>query len=217
LCISLWKVVFQLQGRVLYSLLTSIWVNSINQSADQENDTAFVIILCTTGAFDFIFSLYLNTQFSYILPTPAFLSSKDNAIEVITLSHKFILQILALAFSPDSPSFLWTFISINISIDFMRNFWLLKSLPLYQIKALKYQGCLLAVISSLNLSCLTTMIAKSADEDSSSLTLLLLLWVILSFFTVKILMNYLNHTHWRLLSNPSITNPALLIHRIVLF
>lgn len=94
--LSIWKYFFKLQGRVLFYPVATLWMliaealmNS--QLAIEQNTSYFLVTPCfIIFLLELSFSLFLQTQFTGILPNKSLLSCKDNKIETITLIQKAI-------------------------------------------------------------------------------------------------------------------------------
>ena len=218
--IKVWKIIFKLQTRITYFYITSFLVNALTVPNSQEGQTkgnrstAFTIVSFIALTLEFFFSLLLNLCYKYNLPTKSFLSAKDNKLEVITLLQKLILQIFMASLASDSRATVWVFATFNVLVDRLRLAYYFNQLPLYNFQALLWQWHLLLLVSSFNLSCFVLCIVKEVDENSSSLVYLLIIWLILFLLGLKIIREYWYKAFWRVVADPTVTSPDLLIHRI---
>jgi len=218
--LQLWSYIFQLQGRIIYYIVSSFWVNAaVNQDYYTHTVTlknpALTSVAATILFIEFFFVLALNIRFHYVLPNKNLTTAKDNVIETITIVQKLILQILTNILQADSFTRLWTFVSLNMVFDLARNGYFLKTLPYYRLKMLTYQGYILMAVSSLHVSVFIMAIVRTVNEESSSLVYLVILWAILSVLSGKIISNYLHKRFLSLLMNTFMKSPELLVHRIL--
>ena len=170
----------------------------------------FTIFTCT----EFTLAMFLSLRYIHILPTKSFLSSKDTITEAITLLQKFVIQMIMIFGDLDALSGIWSFTVVNVIADLVRNLYFFKTFPLYNFKAMAFQGRLLMILTSINVTCLVACIVRSANEGQVSLKLSLALWIIVSVFLIKLAEEHIQRGFWSIISNPRITDPYLLIHRV---
>jgi len=217
---KLWSHFFQAQGRVIYCVVTSFWINAslkqdfLNNNISLKNKH-ILIGAVIISSLEFLFSLALNIRFHYVLPSRSRLSAKDNLVEITTLVQKFLLRILTNTMNADIASQLWVFAVLNLLLDFARNGHFFRTLPYYRLNTLFYKGFTLVFVSALHKAFFIMTIVKTADKDSSSLALLMILWGIVSLLSLKLTHGYLEKKLWELIYSPKITCPELLVHRIV--
>jgi len=217
----LWQWLFRTQGRVLYFLTTSFYLNMI-LTVDWTSGTPYkrkqnrvTMVIGLLGIIlEFVLSLGLFICYHYLLPTKRFLASKSNIIETVNLVQKLVLQIIFASLNHISLSSLWIIIIISMAFDLFRNIYFFTSLPMYNFKALSYQATLLMIITSLKLACLTLLISRAIDSSTNNLRLLLSLWALISICLVKVARSLIHKRFLDLLLSPNITSPTLLIHRI---
>jgi len=126
------------------------------------------------------------------------------------------MQILALNLSKDSAlQNLWVFTAVNVALDFLKNAYFFKKLPLFSFKALHYQSTLLMLVTSLNHSLLVTCIVHSINNSLLCLPIFAFLSVVLFLFTLWISRTYLQRRFISLIFNPNTTTAHLLIHKLV--
>ena len=214
LLIKVWRTLFNIQGRVLYFYMTFFWVNMAMVDQEETRDKGRVAESFVVIILDFAFSLLLYTRYHYMLPMKNFLSGKDNVVEMITLIQKFVLQVLMVFLPLNSQSSVWIITVINTIADLIRNLYFFKTLPLYDFQALDYQGTILMILSSINLACLVSVIGKSIDSDIVNLAFFMYLWGLISLLTNTISKEYLRRRFWKIICDPSVASPSLLIHRI---
>jgi len=219
--IQIWQYVFRVQGRVLYFFGSTFWIKAIYavKNAREEISSSeyygIMIVSAVMMGLEFILTLMLYVCYIDILPSKQFLSRKDNTVEIIGLIQKLAIQVLVVSLDYGLLSSLWTFTSVNMLMDVMRNVYFYKKLPLYRFKALFYQGSLQMIVCTLNLACFITCILRTIDKESSSLGLMVVLWVILGVLLVKCSRMYLKRRFESLLLSLEIDNSVnLLIHRI---
>ena len=218
--LQLWRYVFRVQGRVLYFFCSTFWVKAINVVQDTREEIkeseyySVMIISCLMMALEFFFSLYLSIYYVHILPSKQLTSAKDNNVEIIDLVQKLVIQILAATLDFDKLSSLWIFACVNLAIDRIRNRHYFFPMPDYHFKTMFYKSPLLTIVASLNISCVISCIVRSIDTDSSSLALVVIIWIILSILMIKSGHVYLKRRFWNLLLDPSLEGPNLLVHRI---
>jgi len=220
---KLWKIIFKIQSRFLYYFCTTYLINitlEINNDGAihmRNINRAFKIISTLAIILEYAFSLYLNLRYCYVLPTKSFFSSKNNFLEVATLTQKFLLQIFMIALIENSDQYVWLFPILNIAFDLVRILSFFGTLPLYQVKALFFQSYFLMALLALNIACLATVIAnKTSEEDAKNMILFVVIWLALSIFLINYAREYLRKILWGLISDPNIKSINLLIHRIMI-
>lgn len=87
-----------------------------------------------------------------------------------------------------------------------------KTLPVYQLQALKFQANLLVIVFSLNITVLLQNIDSTSLNNSTGS--FIIIWVIISLLTVKISSAYTTESFWDLTLNPNLKTSGFLIHRI---
>ena len=220
LLVITWQWLFRIQGRVLYSIVTSCWIFVIievlgnNSLMSEALNVCILVLSCIFIMIECIFSLYLYIQFCYVLPTKNFLSSKDSRIDVVTLIHKILLQALQIILFRISPFVMWVLTAINLIFNIVKSSYFYFTLPLYSIKALKYKGRILMVVTALNISCFFNRLTQPLTLKSSNLTFIITSWVILAILAIKISDSYLDRTLWNIVTNPKLNSSMLLVHRI---
>lgn len=218
---AFWRGCIKFQSRITYFYVTSFYfaamrVTNWETFEIKESQTEGIkIVLFIFIGIETVLAIIPKIRFHNILPTKSFLSAKENTVEVAMLVQKIVFQILTHYLNFSFQSSFWICISINLCFDAFRltNFFV--RLPLYSFKALLFKGCLLVTIASFNISCVVALIVKSIDETKSSLAFILILWAILLALGINLSNNFLKGAFWRLVCDPSLKTPHLLVHRIV--
>ena len=221
LLVTLWRIMTKFQSRIGYMYVSTFYINSIRvinwetfESTDDQNK-AFEVIAFLLIAIEFILAFAPKMVFHYMLPTKSFLAAKGNTLEIMTLLQKVVVQVLLAALDYKSPASNWIFAISNICIDSLRISYFYRVLPLYSFRALYFQGWFLMVVACLNLSFFMSVIVKTIDESYCSLSFSLILWGVLLVLAIFTSNNFLKMAFWRLICDPSLDNPNLLVHRIV--
>ncbi len=71
------------------------------------------------------------------------------------------------------------------------------------------------MLRGLNLSFFISVVIKEVDESYTSLPLSIIFWGILAVLSIKSSNNVLHWKFWRLVCDPSLDCPFMLVHRIV--
>ena len=218
----IWKWIFKLQSRVIFSLFAVFWVNSITTLISTEDEiesygigrggvlilSSFMIVI------DYTFSLFLDLRFCYILPTKHFLASKDNQLKIFNLTHKLAIQILRIVLPERSSTSIWVFTTINLALSLIKDFKYFTTLPYYKIPALYLQGILLALVTSLNVSCFFQIIAKASGYEGDIVSFIFVVWVIFSIMLTKIYHGYLTQTIIDIITDKQrLSSPEIMIHK----
>jgi len=206
---QIWMFIFRIQGRILCQFLTSFWVQDIVSFLKKENNYSILskdatIIL---GLFIFVaeysFSFFLQIKFCYLLPAKNWLASKNNHLEVLNLIQKLIVQAFQMAFASRSFSTnIWSIIPLMLFLNLLQIFQSYKALPLYNLKALRFQTALLMALTSLNTTCFIRICAWTAgDRQLSTVDFIIVTWVILSILSVRMSYTGLNKLFFKILSS----------------
>ena len=197
--ITLWKWIFKIQGRILYSLFSCFWVNAILAVSKGEFDhlgignTGVVIWSAFMIISEFVFSFFLMARFCYVLPTRSLLAAKDNKVEFIVLIQKLAIQILQISlYSANLKASSWIFTLVNLVLCLARDFQYFTTLPLYNVLALKFQGTLLVITSSLCISSFLHVITRAAGSTDPEVEFIVVVWVILSILAIIISLELLD-------------------------
>jgi len=164
--------------------------------------------------FELLLALIPKIYYHDILPTKSFLSAKENTLEIMTLVQKVITQILTGTLNSSIPGFNWILASMNILIDIGRMRGFFTRLPLYSFRSLYFQGWVLMLVASLDLSYFISLVIKEVDSSFQSIGFSLMMWGVLLCFGVIVSNNFLKKAFWRVICDPSLNSPNLLIHRI---
>jgi len=220
LLIGVWQWIFKLQSRVTYYLITSFWVRAIMASADESfslfkmgmfGSTCISVIMI---AFEFSFSLGLDMQFCYVLPTKNFLASKSKRVQVLTLIQKSVMQVLQMSLGPNFSSGAWVTSIINLVMSCLKNYQYYRTLPLYKFKALVFKGDLMNLALAANITCFIHTLVWSVGFEGADMNFIVIVWIILSIMMIKIFRELLLDTLIRLMTNRISGSPELLLHKV---
>ena len=129
--VNAWRYTLKMQARLTYFLITSFWIRIIQIlsykgfSLNNINDSAVNGILIGMTIMEYMFSLFTETQFCYMLETKDYLSSKDYNIQVTTLTQKFFYQMVTVLFGAHSTSSIWIFICVSLLLNITKIRWYL--------------------------------------------------------------------------------------------
>ena len=215
--VSAW--VFRLQGRVIYSIITSYWINlalTILQSSYKPNyggHRAIMALPIVLTLIEFTFSFYLQLCFCSVLPNKNMLTAKTNLLELLTLIHKLALQMLQLGLSLSSIRNTWFIVSLNLALFLLRDIYYFKVIPFYKMRAILYVGGLLMMTTSLNLAYLLQMIIISSDQENE-ISLVIIIWIILGLLMIKVSSNHLHQVIRSTVSSFMRGSVERLVHRV---
>ena len=208
--------IFKSQGRVIYSITTSYWLNlalAISQDKlDMKGYKAMIVPPIMLIILEFVLSFYLQFQFCTVFPTKSLLAAKTNTLELSVLTHKVILQTLQFALSLNALANAWITTSISLTLVLIRHFYYFRTLPLYNIKALVYVSGLLATTVSLNVACLAQVLLVLVGEEPK-MSFIVMVWGILTLLIVRVSSNYLLRAIRNMLLSPIQGSAELLVHR----
>jgi len=218
----MWRWVFKFQTRVFYYLFTSFWVRAMIEARDG-NFSAFRMkkshIWCVGSvvlAVELVFSLILETQSCYSLPTKNFLSSKNHRLQMMTLMQKFILQVFTLLFKSDSEALAWIIPIVGFIIDGQRFDEFGRKFPLYHTRALMLQGSLMSMVISVNFVNFVNIALQSNNCTEASLQFVIITWILLALLTIKITRELLKVQILSLLTTNKHNTPEILLHKVTL-
>ncbi len=214
--IKLWGYVFKIQGRAFYSLLSTFFVNTILTFSSDGLSTpklgrGGLIVWCVFMiVLEYSFSLFLQIRFCYALPARGLLGCKDNRTEMILLTQKLAIHLLAIVLKKHSTTSLWVFSSINLLFCIGRDWEYFTGLPFYNLWTLKYQGVLLEVFTSLNVACFIQSIAKSSNFAEIDMAFIIVVWIITGALFIKLALQYLENIKIQVIMEPRHASPDLL-------
>ena len=222
LLLALWRLLFKLHGRVLYFLVTSFWVriavatcpiDTHSTAATGIGYMAFSLVIITL---EYIFSLLIYMYCEYTLPTKNFLSSKNNRVEIITLTQKLLFQILEVTLAPGTVTSALAFAIPNVLLNIMNIMYYFKVFPYYNLKALVLEGTLLVQVTSLELPVFAPVDNWIRGNKTITMDYPILIWFILSPLVIKICITCTNNQAMSLLTQRASGLPEFLIHKIQL-
>ena len=218
--LSIWKWIFKLHGRILYFFITSFWTSLAvitlreGYSPFRFNSIGVAIFSIAVVILEYLFSLGIYLRYEFLLPTKSFLSSKNNLGEMIILTQKFILQMFEIILLPNKlqDCLIATCVSLALGLFHIHHHF--SSLPLYNLKALILEGCLLSQTTWLNFVFLLRLIISSTSPRRVTMDYAMILWLALSPLTVKGTMTYLNRVMTNLVITRSNGSSKFLIHKV---
>ncbi len=222
---TLWRWIVKLQGRAACCFVTSFWVRTIVNTANDSwsiqglGSRAVISIASVLIASEYIVSFLLETQFGDFIPTNRWLSSKNYDMQVITLIQKLMIQFTQIFVNKNVEASIWICIILNFVLGWVRGYRFFTTLPLYNYDSLLFQGDLIAVLSSLNIVHFLHHILRQADySQETDFRFILVIWIVIGILSVKLSRAYLRQTYMRLLiQSHQISqgnNPDLLLHKI---
>jgi len=223
--LRLWRWTYRLQTRVVYFLFTSFWVKLMVEAKERDfrlfgmHNSPIIFIASMMLAVEFLFSLVLETQLCYFLPTKNFLSSKNYRLQLTTFFQKFVIQVLVLAIRSDSKALAWIIAIVGMSLGMMRLYELFLKLPLYHTKALSMQTCLLNIIISANFAHFINLVLKASESKAAtaSINFVITTWILLALLMNKISFEALKSLVLSLIcaDDQKFKNPEMFIHKVI--
>ena len=220
LLIKVWRFVFKIQTRILFYFMTSFWVQALVASSNEEfsspwfSHTFVITIAIVMITLETLFTLMIETQLNYVLPTKNFLACQNNNPQFITFSQKLSLQILIMSFRSDSIEIAWVYNVFNLIFCLFRGVKYYTTLPLYNTKALFFQGDLLNIVFSLNIVCFFQTLLESFNYGKADIKFLIILWIILSILMMKLFRGLLSFLIINILLKPVEGPPEYLVHKV---
>ena len=219
--INTWKCLFQSQAGVIYYLASSFWLNAILAAYDNKFEVfgktskSSTVAFCSTFAIlEILFSFFLMIAHCCLLPTKNWLSSKDVKVQVITLSQKFLIQLIQIFSQINSLSADWVLIIINLLFSAQRTIHFFRNFPLYNLRALFLKAGLIACVSAFHIASLIQRIVESGGQLEGDFRLLLLLGIILSFISVIVVINYMKNMIFELVTSNKHKSPKLIVFKL---
>ena len=218
--LRIWQGIFQLHGRILYYLVSSFWVNlALAASEDRYrpfglSSPVVVTISIIIMIMELFFALCINVRFEYILPSKSFLASKSNRGELISLLQKFILQIFEIALDANkwTNAMIYCAFSFVLSIGNLVDFFI--SLPLYNLKALALEACLLIELAWLSFLFLLRVAIDKGSDLILTIDGAVLMFLVTSPILAKISLNFVQGLVNRLISKEPRGRSPELVHKI---
>ena len=224
--ISLWQWIFKLQGRIAYFFIASFWTRLIVNNSESEDSYSLYgtgnsgnvgigIIMITI---EFLFSLTMETQFCFVLPSKSFLSSKNTVMQVATLVQKFLIHVLQMSFKSDFQVMLWINGVINFLFSLARHIYFYRTLSLYKLQALIAQGYLLGLVLAANIAGIfQSIVWASSYSDEDNADLIIVVWILLGILLAKLSRGVLHETMTKLFTGENEGSPELLLHKLCIF
>jgi len=220
-----WRWIYRLQTRVLYFLFTSFWVRLMIEAKERDfrmlgmNKSSILSIGSIMIAIEFLFSLMLEIQLCYFLPTKNFLSSKNNKLPVLTFLHKVVIQVLMLCFESNSQALAWLVALFGMIIGAFKLYELFLKLPLYHTKALLLQASLLSIVISANFAQFINLLLKTTNSKVAvaNINFVLTTWILVALLLNKVLLEALKAIIFSLLvgTPESRQTPEMLLHKVI--
>jgi len=217
--IHLWRWIFRLQCKVIYFFISSFWINTIFLIKDSSSFDVFgigkkgtIALGSIIIALEFTLSVVLQLRYLYVLPTGKDLfSAKSNNCQIITLFQKVLIQIFLVALPTNTLQTAWIMSIFNLCFSILRSAQFYMKLPLYQIRALIFEGSLMASVLSINSVCLMQAIMRSLHADRNSILFTFVAWIIISILAVKVSFGFLRKNIVSILNDK---NPEFFIHKM---
>ena len=216
--ISIWRVIFKTQARILYYFIGSFYFTMIdntlhdNLGFSYSKKCLYVVLSAIMVSLEFGFGLFLELQFKGLLPSKSFLASKNNVTEIITLIQKYFNQVVRriLIFRPDIA--IWIVNIVDLVLSLIRLKYYFDYLPPYRISALKYQLWFLVPIVCLNVASLFQTILQ--HEEFANMNFVFVLWVCLAILMTRAALSYLEKKMLRLAFENKDLAAEALIHKL---
>jgi len=204
--------------------MTSFWVRAILEHDESGyslfgmNSDANKAIAGLMIAVEFLFSLVLETQFGYILPTKNFLASKSQTIQLVTLLQKFFIQVLQLSLNASFSSGGWAVSICNLILSLAKNHYYYRTLPIYKVAALFFQGDLLNLVITLHFTCFVQVLLYKAGYEKADMGFIIITWIILSILMINVFRGALRRVLFKLITIEKISGSSteFLLHKIII-
>jgi len=209
----------QTQSRVISYFASSFFFLSILASKESNftflgnGKTVDLIVCIVVIFFEYLLGIIPKLRLYSVLPTKSLLASKNNTAETITISQKFVVQLLQILLSETSIASKWILSGTNLSITVLRVWKYFTELPLYNIKGLEIKGSLLGIVASLHLSGLINVILVSKGTVHEGLRFALFSWILLGFLSVILSQHLIKKLILKVLIQKNLSC-ELLVHKI---
>ena len=224
LLLTLWRWTFKLQARIGYFFVSSFWVRLVLTSSDDTfslfgmGNAGNILLSTIMIGVEFAFSIVMEIQFGYVLPTKSFLSEKSPVMKTLCLTQKFLCQLLEMCFQSEYVAMLWVTGIFNVSMSLIRNYHFYHKLPLYKYQALLLQGDLIKLTSAANGLAIAQTIGWSLKTKKERLDFMVITWLILALMLIKIFRDVLKTRILNLLMSDVKRNKSysceLLLHKM---
>ena len=214
----IWRWLFRCQTRVLCFFTTSFCLQallSVSIKDSKLSTKSYPAISIVMIVIEYLFSIFIETQLSYVLPSKSFLSSKNCNTQVMVLTQKLTMQILRISLQSRSLANTWIVSTLSNILSLIGAHQYFSTLPLYKFKALLFQGCMQSILVSLNLVCLLRVFLMSMNYERADNSFLIVIWVILAILMIQISRMNLRSTVSNLLINKTRGHPELLLHKVI--
>jgi len=219
--ISIWRMIFKVQARVIYYFMASLWVNTasatLSNEMNIESEINYMVLVISTImlVLEFAFAVFLQTQFEGFLPSKSFLASKSNVTETITLCQKFFNQIVRRVLVSVPTASIWINNIFLVISSAIRLKYYLRYLPAYRVESLRYQVYFLVTVFCLNIACLAQVVFQDYPVTSD---FAVVFWIILSILLTKLTINYLDGRILKLAlsDDDGFVTPEALLHRLII-
>jgi len=190
-----WNWFYHFSARVIYSAIVSFW-NILIQIALRNTvqfDPFFryclITVPCVLMVFEVSVSIIIERSLSYNLPTKRFMSRKESTVETITLIQKIINQAFLISYvklTKYAMTLSWFSNIINLGFCMLRDFYFFRNFPLYNIKALRYEACLLVLTTTQCLVYLIQTLLRVSYDEKIDPNFAVVTWMMLGAFGVFI-------------------------------
>ncbi len=218
--VNLWRWIFRMQGRILYYFVSSFWVRGIIAISKGEFEVGalpnyivvvFFVLFMLIGYFS---SMFLEIQFQDALSSKNFLDGKNSNMQILTLSQKFVLQIIQLSFRFSDLKAYWFSSIFGLIFCFIRGIKFFRTLPLYHYGALRLQVALMSLVFSLNLAYVMEVLLKTTGFLEIHMNNIIVLWVVLAVLFLMIGLQLLDREYMNLLTRRQRGCPEKMLHKI---
>jgi len=209
-----------MQGRILYYFVSSFWVRGIISISKGEFEISglpnyvvvvFFVLFMLIGYFS---SMFLEMQFHDALSSKNFLDAKNPNMQILTLSQKFVLQIIQLCFRFSDLKAYWFSSIFGLIFCTIRGVKFFRTLPLYHFGALRLQVVLMSLAFSLNLAYAMQVLLKTTRFLEIRMNNIITLWAVLAVLFLMIGVQLLNREYMNLFTTRMRGCPEKMLHKV---
>jgi len=221
---KIWNWTFHFQARAIYSLIVSFWVILIQIALTNKLQLSYIfrysLIVIPAGLmlFELLLSIIIEQSLSYNLPTKRFLSRKASFVETTTLLQKIMNQVflIILVKLSDYPLSLgWITGVLNFGFCVIRDCYFFQNFPLYNIKALRYESCLLVLTTCQSLVSLVQTFLRQVYDENISMNFAIICWILLGILSVVLANKHIEKVFLELVTKPNNSiNSNIMIHKV---
>ena len=225
--IKLWKWNFVTQARFVCLFSISTWsyaayctLNNLTTLSEAQNLTLQVVSIFMASA-EFIITFGLCAYFDCIIPRKSLLALKTTKITLLTVTQKFIIEMILALYTADLRVLAWIVSSLNLFFSFLRASLYFKLLPPYKLKTLFIKAVIIMIAAGLHISAFVKCIIDAAGYHNKNLNFIIILWVTLAVLMAWLAIGSLNHvilnfaTKWQDQSPERLINKMILVKQIL--